>query len=394
MGVDAAALRARHPFLVSASGVFTATLASFLAVGAVLPVLPRYVLGPIGAGNVSVGIVVGAFAFTAVVTRPWAGRMADARGRRIVVLCGSLLMAVAGLLLFIPAGVVGLVVARLVLGVGEGLVFTAGSAWIVDLSPAERRGQSIGFFGLAVWTGLSVGPIIGETLYRLGSFDLVWAFAVLGPLVGAAVCARQSPTPPKGREKRGGPWLPREALAPGAALALANVGYAALAGFVVLHLDERGIGHGATVFTAYAVSVVTSRLLLGQFPDRHGARRAAVFAGCAEAVGLALIAVAGAWWTAVLGGIVMGFGFSMLYPALALTVIARVGEERRGAALGAFTAFFDVGVGLGAPLAGGIAALGGYEAAFWVAVVAAASAAVISLWATRLPEEGAAPAGG
>ena len=378
-----ARLRARHPFLASAAGVFLATWFPFLAVGAVLPVLPRYVHGPVGAGDVAVGIVVGAFAFAAVVTRPWAGRLADARGRRPVVVWGALGMAVAGALLAVPAGVGGLVVSRLALGAAEGLLFTAASAWIVDLAPAGRRAQSIGLFGLAIWSGLSIGPLVGEALLAIGSYELVWAFAATAPLVGALIAARQPRTPPPAA----GPmarmrWLPRAAVAPGIALALANAGYATMAAFVALHLAQRGVGHGAAVFTAFAASVVTTRLLLGRLPDRVGARPSAIAAGCAEAAGLALLAASTAWWLALAGAVVMGWGFSLLYPALALFVVNRVPDERRGAALGAFTAFFDLGVGLGGPLAGAVAALGGYAAAFWVASALAVAAALI---AARLP---------
>src|SRR4051794_36432485 len=109
--VAPARVRAEHPFLAAAAGVFAATLCAFLAVGAVLPVLPRYVRGPIGAGDLAVGVVVGAFAFAAVVSRPWAGRLADVRGRRPVVVAGLVGMGIAGGLLFVPAGVAGLVVA-------------------------------------------------------------------------------------------------------------------------------------------------------------------------------------------------------------------------------------------------------------------------------------------
>ena len=51
---------------------------------------------------------------------------------------------------------------RLILGIGDGWVFTAGATWIVDLAPPERRGRVIGLFGLAVWGGLTVGPLLGE----------------------------------------------------------------------------------------------------------------------------------------------------------------------------------------------------------------------------------------
>ena len=54
-------------------------------------------------------------------------------------------------------------------------------------------------------------------------------------------------------------------------MTMATLGYAALAGFIVLHLDDRGIGHGAAVFTAFAVTVVAARVLVGWLPDRYGA---------------------------------------------------------------------------------------------------------------------------
>ena len=56
------------------------------------------------------------------------------------------------------------------LGAGEGTVFTAGSAWIVDLAPPDRRGRVIGLYGLAVWSGLSVGPLIGELLLHASGY--------------------------------------------------------------------------------------------------------------------------------------------------------------------------------------------------------------------------------
>jgi MFS family permease len=177
--------------LTAFAGVFGSALLAFLAVGCVLPVLPRYVHGPLHAGDVWVGVVTGAFAFTAVVARPVAGRLADRRGRRAVVSGGALLVALGGALYFIPGGVPSLLVARLVLGAGEGAVFTAGATWVVDLAPVARRGQAIGLFGLAVWGALSAGPLIGEGLFQAGGYSLVWAFATVSPLVGVVLALRQ-----------------------------------------------------------------------------------------------------------------------------------------------------------------------------------------------------------
>jgi MFS family permease len=175
-----------------------------------------------------------------------------------------------------------------------------------------------------------------------------------------------------------------EALRPGVSLSLAAFGQAAFAGFVVLHMEARGLGHGAAVFTAFGAAVVGARVLAGRLPDVVGPRPTAVGAAGCEALGLAIIGSAHSLPVAIAGAIVMGFGFSVLFPSLALIVVNAVGDARRGAALGTFTAFFDIGMGLGGLAAGTIAAVAGYPAVFWVAAGAAAvGGAVAAAGSTR-----------
>jgi MFS family permease len=375
----ARSLAQRYPNRSAFAGVFAATLLCFLAVGAVLPVLPRYVTGPLGEGDFAVGIVTGAFAFSAVVGRPIGGRIADRRGRRVIVVVGLLLTALAGLLYYLPLGVPGLVLARLVLGLGDGWVFTAGLAWAVDVIPPHRRGQFIALYGLGVWGGLSFGPLIGEGLFHAGGYDLVWAFAAASPFAGALLARLVPDRRPPQVPDEPQPLLPLPAIRPGVALLLAQIGYAALAGFIVLHLDEIGVGHGAAVFTAFAITVVGARLLLSWLPDRIGPRASVALAAGAQAAGLALLALTGSLAVAVGGALVMGVGFSLSFPSLALLVVEEVDERTRGAAMGAFTAFFDVGVGIGGPLAGAVSALAGYPAAFAVGAACAAAGGVVAV---------------
>jgi MFS family permease len=396
-------MRARLPPLSPAraafAGIFIVTMLGLVSVGATLPVLPRYVRGPLGEGDLAVGVVTGAFAITGLACRPLAGRFADLHGRRVVVIAGAVSTAIAGLLYFVPAGIGGLIVARLFLGAGEGLVYTAGSAWVVDLAPPDRRGRLIGLYGLAIWGGLSIGPAIGELILHATSFEGVWAFAAAAPLVGALIALR---IPERYEPHAAGPdvdrrLIAREALRPGLGLALAIVGYATVAAFIVLHLDERQVGHGAGVFTAFAVSVVAMRVLGGGLPDRFGSIPCAVGAALIEAAGLVLIAFTDSLAQAIAGAVAMGAGFSLLFPSLALVVINRVPEERRGAAMGTFTAFFDLGVGVGSPIAGAAAALGGYEAAFLLAAACALGVVAVALslrsLLAGLPEPEPAPSG-
>jgi MFS family permease len=153
---------------------------------------------------------------------------------------------------------------------------------------------------------------------------------------------------------------------------------------VILDLQSRGISGGTSVFTAFAVAVFTSRLLLGRLPDRLGARVVATGAGITESLGLTIIALSHSLLVTLAGAAVVGAGFSMLFPSWALLVVADADEAHRGSAMGIFTAFVDFGVGVGGPLSGETAVLAGYPAVFFMSALAALGTAVLA----ALPRHG------
>jgi MFS family permease len=398
-GARARAVAATTPSQRAFAGIFAVTALGLLSIGATLPVLPRYITGPLGEGDVAVGIVGGAFAVTGLLFRPIGGAIADARGRKRVVVAGALITVVGGILLFLPLDVPGLVLSRFVVGAGEGMVYTAGAAWIVDMSPPDRRGRIIGLYGLAIWGGLSIGPPVGELLLDQFDYEAVWAFTLIAPLLGALIAMRipESYAPveierPAGRGARLRSLIATESLVPGAALAMTIVGYATLASFIVLHVDDRDIGNGALVFTSFAATVVAMRIFGGWIPDRYGGARTAAAAAAIAGCGSLAIAFAQSLFAVLAGAVLMGAGFALIFPSLALLVINRVPEERRGAAMGTFTAFFDIGVGVGSPLAGMAAALGSYGVAFGVAAAFGIGTIVIALTAGRRIEAATARA--
>jgi MFS family permease len=359
-------------------GLWATVFCAFLSLGAVLPVLPRFVRGPVHAGDLAVAVVITVSSIAALLARPFAGYVAEARGRRRVMLAGAALMSVGGLGYLVAGSVPALVATRLVLGLGEACMFTAGSVWVIVISPPERRGQLIGWYGVSQWFGLTVGPLVGSQLLAMAGYPAVWAFAIVAPAAGVAICAwlldRPSPPVP------GGPrLLPGPAVFPGLALALASTGYATLAAFVVLLLAREGAGNGAIPFAVFAASYVGTRFALGHLPDRLGPRRVALVAALGEAAGLLLIAAGGSLWTAVLGALVMGIGFSLVYPSLALLVINNAREGERGAAIGAYTSFWDLGLALSGPLIGTVAATAGYSAAFQAAAACAVAAGLLAV---------------
>ncbi|HVO52941.1 MAG TPA: MFS transporter [Solirubrobacterales bacterium] len=360
------------------AALFVATFCGLVAVGCVLPVLPRYVRGPIGGGDFAVGVVIGCYAISGLLLRPVAGRLADRWGRRPTAFVGMVGIAAGGALIFPALGIGGLILARLVLGAGEGFLYTSTSAWIVDMAPVERRGRILGLFGLAVWGGLAVGPLLGELLLQASGYRAVWTLATVLPALGAAVIALTTDPFRPQTHAEPHPLIAPEAVRPGVAVALASVGYATIASFIVLLLESRGVDHGATVFAAFAAMIVLARLVAGHLPDLVGPARVAIGATLVEAVGLFAIAISHSLLVALLGAMAMGAAFSLLNPSLMLIAVGRVSETARGAAMGTYTAFFDTGIGIGAPLAGLAAALTSYEGAFVLAgLVALGSSAMV-----------------
>lgn len=359
-------------------GLYASIFSVFLSLGAVLPVLPIHARDVLNAKDSIIGIIITATAIGAVVMRPIAGNLAEQHGYKFFMLISSLFVAVCGVFYLLPLEKITMIFLRICIGVGEGAVFTAGGIWTVAISPLEKRGKLIGLYGVSMWGGITFGITLGTILNNYMAASAVWLFTIIAPLAGAAIIAL-TPCQVKPSGKKQKILFPKETLLPGCSFALAAAGYAGLASFVVFHLEAKDILGGAAVLTAYTASYAGTRVFIGFLPDKYGPRRVAIWAGIVEAMGLLIIAFAPALWIAVIGGLVTGTGFSLLYPSLALIVINNTEEELRGTALGAFTSFWDVGLGLWGPVTGLIAARFGYQYVFITTACFACCAALIAM---------------
>lgn len=379
------------------AGIFGGLFTGYLGLSAVIPVLPGYVRGQFGAGNLVVGLVVTGTGLTALVVRPLAGSAADRYGYRLVMRAGSIIVAAGGGLYFAArgsaaVGVTSLVGVRLLLGVGEAALFTAGAAWTVSLSPDSRRGQLIGLYGVSMWGGISAGTLIGAIVQQTAGYSAVWAFTAIVPAIGMVLISLV-PAPPPARTAPARHSLAfRPALVPGIGLALGAAGYAGLASFIVLALRARGIANGVAVLTVFSAVYAGTRLVIGHLPDRFGPRRVAAVSGIGEAAGLLIVAAAPDLALAIGGAIVMGVGFSLLHPSFALMVMERTDRSQQGAALGAYTSFWDLGLAVWGPVTGAIASGLGYPSVFVAGAICALAATVVALSQRQVPRPAPAPA--
>ena len=143
--------------------LFLAGLFFWICITLLLPTLPIYI-EYVGGTTKQVGIVMGCFAIGLLASRTWLGKVADRRSRKMVILIGSLVAALAPILYMSADSVFSLGAIRAFHGISIA-AFTIGySALVVDLAPVEHRGTLIGHMNLAVPIGMSVGPALGGFL--------------------------------------------------------------------------------------------------------------------------------------------------------------------------------------------------------------------------------------
>ena len=351
--------------------VTLATFCYFLSLGSLLPTMPRYVEDVLGGNGFEVGLVVGAFAVSAAIIRPWAGRIGDRYGRRVLLSGGALLVGVTTLAYTLVDAVPGLVGLRLVTGLGEAAVFVGAATATQDLAPSHRRGEAASYFSVALYSGLALGPALGEYLARTsGGYDRVWEVAALTALL-AALLGLGTPTHHAVPDEKPTTLLHRAALGPGFVLMLGLIPFTGFAAFLAVYGPDIGLADTAPVFFAYAGMVLVIRIFGAKLPDRLGWRLASTIALTAVGAGamvLALWASVAAVWVAT---VCLAIGMSLLYPALFSAALDDVPDHERSQAVGTFSLFFDLSQGVGAPLLGVVVALSGERAAFAVAAMLA-----------------------
>jgi predicted MFS family arabinose efflux permease len=106
-----------------------------------------------------------------------------------------------------------------------------------------------------------------------------------------------------------------------------------------------------------------------------------------EAIGLALVWLAPWGVLALVGATVTGFGYSLVYPGFGVEAVRRAPAESRGLAMGAYTAFLDLALGLANPALGLVAGGLGLGAVFLASALAvtcsAAFAARLLIWSVK-----------
>lgn len=358
-----------------------------LTVGLSLGTLPAYIHERLGFSNLVVGLTIGVQSAATLASRHFSGTLCDTRGSRRAVVSGAILCALAGLGYLaalktgqgIPALAV-LLAGRILAGIGESLLITGALAWGIGLAGHPRSGKVMAWVGIAIYGGLACGAPLSSLLGTPGASFVAVAIA---PLLGLVCIISLPGISPTGTTRI--PFYKVVGLVgrPGAGLALATVAFSCIASFIGLYFTRQGWAGASLALTAFGAAYIVVRLFLAHLPDAYGGAKVALVSLLIESAGQVLLWLAPSSLVALAGAALTGAGFSLVFPAFGVEAVKRVAPENKGVALGAYVAFFDLALGVTAPLAGWIAGRGGYAPIYALGAGAAALSAVVALTLRR-----------
>jgi MFS family permease len=361
--------------------IFSIIFGEFLVMGISLGVLPSYVHQILGYSDLLVGLVIGTQYVATLGTRHLAGTMADMRGGRRAVFTGVLLSAGAGVLCLLslllaasPALSLGcLLVGRALLGVGESFLVIGIFAWGFVLVGPHNTGKVMVWNGMGMHSGMACGAPLGLWLQAVAGLRLAFGVSVLLPLLSLGITYLLPTIPRLVQEAR----LPfyravTQVWKSGAGLALASIGFGGIASFITLYFSQQGWAHAPLAWSAFGAGYIGMRLFFAHYPDKFGGAPVAMACLAIEVVGQLLIWLAPASGYAIAGAVLTGVGMSLVFPSFGQIAVRRVPAANRGMAMAAYNAFFDLGMGLTAPVAGLIAGGVHYDQIYLFGALAAA----------------------
>lgn len=343
-----------------------------------MPVLPFYLSEEFGADEASIGVVLSCYTIAALCIRPFSGYLLDTFARKPLYLVAYFIFTCAfgGYLL---AGTLTLfILFRIVHGLSFGMVTVGGNTIVIDIMPSSRRGEGLGYYGLANNTAMSFGPMVGLFMHDAHvGYPFIFCTALSSCLVGM-LCASLVRTPYKPPVRRMPISLDRfillKGLPAGLSLLLLSIPYGMTTNYVAMYARQIGIGVSTGFFfTFMAIGMAISRLFAGRLVD-HGKITQVIFAGLYLVIaGFFLLAGCESimHWNAGLCNVLffgialmLGIGFGVMFPAYNTLFVNLAPNSQRGTATSTYLTSWDVGLGIGMLTGGYIAEVADFGQAY------------------------------
>ncbi|MBE9546966.1 MAG: MFS transporter [Proteobacteria bacterium] len=332
-----------------------------------------------GGSKSDIGIIMGVFALSAVLCRPWISEMVDRIGRKKSYTIGCIIMSIVPAMYLLFQGDLSdfylpLILVRILHGVGLAICFTASFTYIADIVPEARLNEGIGMFGATGLVGLAIGPAVGELIIREFGFSIFFlaatGMAILGLLTHLVVPESFVRLPHEPRQSFSSVLLKKKILIVTLLALLFGFGLAASGSFVSPFAEEQGLAFISLYYISYSGAAILTRFWGGRLADTIGEDRIIPPALIMTGGGLLIMIFLGGNTILVLSGLVTGCGHGFLFPCLNSLAIRNEPVNIRGKITGIFTGGIDTGAFIGSIMLGYIGQWAGFRVLFFAAGLA------------------------
>lgn len=356
-----------------------------------LPIFPFYLSETFGSDKGTIGIVLSCYTVAALVIRPFSGYLLDAFQRKPLYMLSYTIFTIMFGGYIMAWCLTVFVVMRVLHGLAFGTVTVGGNTIVIDILPSERRGEGVGYYGMANNFAMCVGPMIGLFLHEAFSFEVIFITATAACALGL-VCAGLIKTKVRPLVQRPPLSLDRfiliKGIPGGVALMLLSMPYGLTTTYVAMYAQEMQVNISSGVFfSLMAIGIASSRIFSGKLVDRGYTTQLIEGSSFACIIVFALLALCG-WMrqNGASGGVealflgaalLMGICFGVMFPAYNTLFVSLAPNSQRGTAVSTYLTSWDVGIGAGLALGGTVVETLGFEVTY---VLGAVLAVVSWLW--------------
>ena len=348
-----------------------------------LSTFPFYIQS-LGGSEAIAGICAAAFAFVAVIIRPFVGWWLDNGVRKVALVVGLLLLGAAPLgYVFVP--VLSMSIAfRMLHGIGLSFSNSTTATVASDVICRPRFAEGMGYFGMATALASAIAPALGLSLMESFGFGTLYAVAAgiagLGLVLFTFVRTRKVNVPKKKLDLR--TIINRDSLPATATMLVFMLTFGALENFVAIFAAENSLSLGSIYFIVMSVMLLVVRVTLGKLVDQRGEAIFVYTCNAAMLVAFLLLALVPNTATYILSAALAGYAFGGLEPSLQSMAVHTSTDETRGSANSTFLCGYDIGYGLGGGLAGSLITTMGYSSMWMIVSLACvASVLIYVVWA-------------
>ncbi len=348
----------------------------YFSANAILNVIIPLQGGALGATNTTIGVIMGAYLFTTMFFRPWAGHIIQEHGP-IKVLHIILVVNGIALILYPFTGLGGYLIARMMQGVSTAFFSMALQIGIIDALPEEDRSQGISLYSLFSYIPGILGPILALSIWQQGMdlFMVVMVgIAIITGLVGFNIKIESKKEQSRStaidqnanvlssfRELVKNPFLFKCSVL----MLTASIVFGAVTTFVPLYAKEIERGNAGLYLMLQAAVVVIGRFTLRKRIPSDGKWHPVFMMGAMFILALASYSISFASREGAiffyLGAFLMGIAQALIYPTLTTYLSFVLEQNNRNILLGLFIAMADLGVSLGGIIMGPIADISSYS---------------------------------